>query len=49
MHMFTYEFVTFSILQLQLTEKGFKKNETSEHNVVLMLFLFTLDKPYEPL
>ena len=37
MHVFTYVFVTLRILQSQLIEKGF------EHNVVLLLFLFTLE------
>ena len=41
--MFTYVFVTLSILQSQFTEKGFKKAENSEQNVVLLLFLFTLE------
>ena len=36
--------VVLSILQPQFTEKGFKKAENSEQNVVLLLFLFTLDK-----
>ena len=44
MHVFTYVFVTLSILQSQFIEKGFKKAENSEQNVVLLLFLFTLDK-----
>ena len=35
-------FVTLSILQSQFIEKGFKKAENSEQNVVLLLFLFTL-------
>ena len=30
------------ILQSQFTEKGLKKTENSEHNVVLMLFLSLL-------
>ena len=42
--MFTYVFVTLIILQSQFIEKGFKKAENSERvNVVLLLFLFTLD------
>ena len=55
--MFTYVFVTLSILQSQfiekaflwtvlrsdLIEKGFKKAENSEQNVMLLLFLFTLE------
>ena len=43
-HVFTYVFVTLSILQSQFIEKGFKKAKNSEQNVVLLLFLFTLDK-----
>ena len=39
--MFTYVFVTLSILQSEFIEKGFKKAENSEQNVVLLLFLFT--------
>ena len=31
------------ILQSQFIEKGFKKAENSEQNVVLLLFLFTLN------
>ena len=31
-----------SILQSQFSEKGFKKAENSKQNVVLLLFLFTL-------
>ena len=31
-------------IQSQFTEKGFKKAENSEQNVVLLLFLFTLVK-----
>ena len=42
--MFTYVFVTLSILQSQFSEIGFKKAENFEQNVVLLLFLFTLDK-----
>ena len=42
--MFTYVFMTLSILQPQSTEKGFKKASNFEQNVVLLLFLFTLDK-----
>ena len=38
-----YVFVTLSILQSQFTEKGFKKTENSKQNVVLLLFLFTLE------
>ena len=41
-HVFTYIFVMLSILQSQFIEKGFKKTENSEQNVVLLLFLFTL-------
>ena len=41
--MFTYVFVTLSILQSQYIEKGFQKAENSEQNVVLQLFLFTLE------
>ena len=41
-HVFTYVFVTPSFLQSQFTEKGFKKTENSEQNVVLLLFLFML-------
>ena len=33
-----------SFLQSQFTEKGFKKTENSEQNVVLLLFLFKLYK-----
>ena len=33
-----------SILQSQFIEKGFRKAENSEQNVVLLLFLFTLDQ-----
>ena len=36
-------FVTLSILQSQFIEKGFKKAENCEQNVVLLLFLFTLE------
>ena len=45
MHVITYihVFVTLSILQSQFTEKGFKKTENSEQNVVLLLFSVTLD------
>ena len=39
--MFTCIFVTLGFLQSQFTEKGFKKAENSEQNVVLLLFLFT--------
>ena len=35
--------MTVSILQSQFIEKSFKKAENSEQNVVLFLFLFTLD------
>ena len=42
--MFTYVFVTLSILQSQFIEKGFKKAKNSEQNVVLLWLLFTLDK-----
>ena len=41
-HVFTYVFVTLSILQSQFTEKGFKRAENYKQNVVLLLFLFTL-------
>ena len=41
-HVFAYVYVTLSILQSQFIEKGFKKTENSEENVVLLLFLFTL-------
>ena len=41
--MFTYVFVTLSILQSQFIEKGFNKAENSEQNGVLLLFLFTLE------
>ena len=40
--MFTYVFVTLSILQSQFIEKGVRKAEYSEQNVMLLLFLFTL-------
>ena len=33
----------FGILQSHFIEKGFKKTENSEQNVVLLLFLFTPD------
>ena len=36
-------FVMLSILESQFIEKGFKKAKNSEQNVVLLLFLFTLD------
>jgi len=39
---FTYTFVMLSILQSQFIQKGFKKAENSEQNMVLLLFLFTL-------
>ena len=42
MHMFTYVFVTPSILQSYFTEEGFKKTENFKHSVVL-LFLFILE------
>ena len=42
-HVITYVFVTLSILQSQFSEEDFKKAENSEQNVVLLLFLFTLD------
>ena len=42
-HVFTYVFVTLSILQPQVIEKGFKKANNSEQNVVLLLLLFTLE------
>ena len=32
-----------SILQSQFIEKGLKKAKNSEQNVVILLFLFTLD------
>ena len=35
-----------NILQSQFTEKGFKKAENSEQNVVFLLFLFTLNHIY---
>ena len=35
--------LSFSILQSQFIEKGFKKAENYEQNVVLLLFVFTLD------
>ena len=38
-----YVNVTLSILQSKFIEKGFKKAENSQQNVVLLLFLFTLD------
>ena len=38
--MFTYVFVMPSILQSQLIEKGFKKTENFEYNLVLLLFLY---------
>ena len=37
-------FVMLSILQSLFIEKGFKKTKKSEQNVVLLLFLFTLEK-----
>ena len=40
---YIYVFVTLSILQSQFIEKGFKKAENCEQNVVLLLFLFTLE------
>ena len=36
--MFTYVFVMPSILQSQLIDKGFKKTENFEYNLVLLLF-----------
>ena len=33
----------FGVLQSHFIEKGFKKTENSEQNVVLLLFLFTPD------
>jgi len=39
---FTYVLVALSILQSQFTDKGFKKTEHSEQNVVLLLLSFTL-------
>ena len=36
--------VMVNILQSQFIGKGFKKTENFEHNVVLLLSLFTLDK-----
>ena len=41
-HVFTCAFVTLSFLPSQFTEKGFKKTENSEQNVVLLLLFFTL-------
>ena len=35
-------FVTLSIFQSQFTEKGFKKAENSEQNVVILSFLLAL-------
>ena len=43
-HVFTYVFVTLSILQSQFIETGFKKADNSEQTVVLLSFLFTLNK-----
>lgn len=40
-HVLAYVFVTLSIRQSQLIEKGFKKTKNSQQNVVLPLFLFT--------
>ena len=40
----TYVFVMPSMLQSQFIEKGFKKTKIFEQSVVLLLFLFTLDK-----
>ena len=42
-HVFTYVFVTLSILQSQFIETGFMKTENSEQSVVLLLFSFMLD------
>ena len=39
-----YGFVTLSILQFQFIEKGFKKPENCKHYVMLLLFLFTLER-----
>ena len=36
-------FYFHQILQSQFIEKGFQKAENSEQNVMLLLFLFTLD------
>ena len=38
-----YAFVTLSFLQSQFIEKSSKKTENSEQNVVLLLFLLTLE------
>ena len=40
---YIYVFVTLSILQSQFIKKGFKKADNFEQNVVLLLFLFTLE------
>ena len=45
--MFTYVFVTLSIIQSQFIDQVFKKAENSEQNVVLLLFLFTLNDVVE--
>ena len=39
-----YVFVVLSVLQSQFIEKGLKKTGNVEHNMVLLLFLFALDK-----
>ena len=39
-----YVFVMLSILQSQFSEKGFKKTEYSEQNVMLLLLFFTQEK-----
>ena len=41
-YVFMCVFVTPSILQPQFIEKGFKKTENTEQNVVLLLFLSML-------
>ena len=33
-----------SISQSQFTEKGFEKTDNSQHSMVLLLFLFTLER-----
>ena len=40
---YIYVFVMLNILQSQFIEKGLKKAENSEQNVVILLFLFALD------
>ena len=42
MYMFTFVFVTLSILQCQFIEERFKKIKYFEHSVMLLLFVFTL-------